>query len=42
VADVFYVSDESGNKVRDPDQLKRLQRVLHDRILALHARAEVR
>lgn len=41
VADVFYVADESGNKVRDPDRLKRLQRVLHDRILALHARAEV-
>jgi [protein-PII] uridylyltransferase len=42
VADVFYVADEQGQKLRDPDRLKRLQRVLHDRILALHARAEVR
>jgi len=41
VADVFYVSDENGNKVRDPERLKRLQRVLYDRILGLHARAEV-
>ncbi len=40
VADVFYVSDADGNKVQDPDRLKRLQRVLYDRILALHARAE--
>ncbi len=40
VADVFYVADEDGNKVEDPERLKRLQRVLYDRILALHARAE--
>jgi [protein-PII] uridylyltransferase len=40
VADVFYVADEDGNKVKDPERLKRLQRVLYDRILALHARAE--
>jgi [protein-PII] uridylyltransferase len=41
VADVFYVSDADGNKVHDHERLKRLQRVLYDRILALHARAEV-
>jgi [protein-PII] uridylyltransferase len=41
VADVFYVADEHGQKVRDPERLKRLQRVLYDRILALHARAKV-
>ncbi len=41
VADVFYVSDADGNKVRDSDRLKRLQRVLYDRISAFHARAEV-
>ena len=40
VADVFYIADADGNKVQDPDRLKRLQRVLYDRILALHARAE--
>jgi [protein-PII] uridylyltransferase len=40
VADVFYVADEHGHKVRDPERLKRLQRVLYDRILALHARAK--
>ena len=40
VADVFYVSDADGNKVHDHDRLKRLQRVLYDRILALHGRAE--
>ncbi len=40
VADVFYVADENGNKVHDQERLKRLQRVLYDRILALHARAE--
>jgi UTP:GlnB (protein PII) uridylyltransferase len=40
VADVFYVADEHGNKVNDYDRLKRIQRVLYDRILALHARAE--
>ena len=40
VADVFYVADEDGNKVEDPERLKRLQRVLYDRILALHARVE--
>jgi UTP:GlnB (protein PII) uridylyltransferase len=40
VADVFYVAYADGNKVQDPDRLKRLQRVLYDRILALHARAE--
>ena len=40
VADVFYIADENGNKVHDRDRLKRLQRVLYDRILALHARAE--
>jgi len=39
VADVFYVSDADGNKIRDYELLKRIQRVLHDRILALHARA---
>ncbi|MDH3654756.1 MAG: [protein-PII] uridylyltransferase [Myxococcales bacterium] len=41
VADVFYVSDGDGNKVHDHERLKRLQRVLYDRIFALHARAEV-
>jgi [protein-PII] uridylyltransferase len=40
VADVFYVSDEDGKKIDDADRMKRLQRVLYDRILALHARAE--
>ena len=40
VADVFYIADADGKKVQDPDRLKRLQRVLYDRILALHARAE--
>ena len=40
VADVFYVSDADGNKVHDYERLKRLQRVLYDRILALHAGAE--
>ncbi len=40
VADVFYVADENGNKLYDADRVKRLQRVLHERILALHARAE--
>jgi [protein-PII] uridylyltransferase len=40
VADVFYVSDGDGRKVHDHDRLKRLQRVLYDRILALHGRAE--
>ena len=40
VADVFYVSDENGNKVHDRERLKRLQRSLRNRILALHARAE--
>ena len=39
VADVFYVADESGGKVHDPKRLKRLQRVLYDRVFALHARA---
>ena len=41
VADVFYVSDEHGNKIHDYDLLKRVQRVLYERVLALHARAEV-
>jgi [protein-PII] uridylyltransferase len=41
VADVFYVSDADGKKVHDDERLKRLQRVLYDRILALHARAGV-
>ena len=41
VADVFYVSDSEGKKVHDSDRLKRLQRVLYDRILAQHARAEL-
>lgn len=40
VADVFYVSDESGEKIRDSERLKRLQAALHDRIQAFHARAE--
>ena len=40
VADVFYVADENGNKVRDYERLKRVQRVLYERVLALHARAE--
>jgi [protein-PII] uridylyltransferase len=40
VADVFYVSDEHGNKVHDRERLKRLEQVLRSRILALHARAE--
>ncbi len=40
VADVFYVSDADGNKIRDHKHLKRIQHVLYDRILALHARAE--
>jgi [protein-PII] uridylyltransferase len=40
VADVFYVSDRDGNKIHDYEQLKRIQRILYERILALHARAE--
>ncbi|MGB5809972.1 MAG: hypothetical protein WBG86_05540, partial [Polyangiales bacterium] len=40
VADVFYICDRDGKKVQDYDRLKRLQRVLYDRVLALHARAE--
>jgi UTP:GlnB (protein PII) uridylyltransferase len=40
VADVFYIVDADGKKVYDPDRLKRLRRVLYDRILGLHARAE--
>jgi len=40
VADVFYVADPDGNKLQDPDRLKLLQRVLYDRVLALHARVE--
>ncbi len=40
VADVFYVADQDGKKLRDPERLKSLQRVLYDRVLALHARAE--
>jgi hypothetical protein len=38
---VFYIVDADGKKVYDPDRLKRLRRVLYDRILGLHARAEV-
>jgi len=41
VADVFYIVDADGKKVYDPDRLKRLRRVLYNRILGLHARAEV-
>jgi [protein-PII] uridylyltransferase len=41
VADVFYVTDADGKKVHDTERLKRLERVLYGRILALHARAEV-
>jgi [protein-PII] uridylyltransferase len=41
VADVFYISDEDGNKVHDAERLKKLQRVLYERILGLHARAGV-
>lgn len=40
VADVFYVADENGNKVHDHERLKLVQRVLYERILALHARAK--
>jgi [protein-PII] uridylyltransferase len=40
VADVFYIVDADGKKVYDPDRLKRLRRVLYNRILGLHARAE--
>jgi [protein-PII] uridylyltransferase len=40
VADVFYVADADGNKLLDPGRLKALRRVLHDRILGVHARAE--
>jgi [protein-PII] uridylyltransferase len=40
VADVFYVADADGKKVDDPDRVARLQRVLRDRILGFHARAE--
>ncbi|MCZ6806766.1 MAG: [protein-PII] uridylyltransferase [Deltaproteobacteria bacterium] len=40
VADVFYVADADGKKLQDPERLKHLQRVLYDRVLALHARAE--
>ena len=40
VADVFYVSDKEGNKIRDHARLKRIEHVLLGRILALHARAE--
>ncbi len=40
MADVFYVADEDGQKVQDPTRMKSLQRVLYDRILALHGRAE--
>ncbi|MEM8606492.1 MAG: [protein-PII] uridylyltransferase [Myxococcota bacterium] len=40
VADVFYVSDRNGLKLQNPEKLKRLQRVLYDRVLALHARAQ--
>ena len=40
VADVFYVVDRDGNKVWDVERLKRVERVLYSRVLALHARAE--
>ena len=40
VADVFYVTDRDGNKIRDPERLKRLQSALHDRLQAFHAKAE--
>ena len=40
VADVFYIADEHGNKVHDYERLKRLESVLHRRIIALHTRAE--
>lgn len=42
VADVFYVSDADGNKVLDSNRMKSLQRVLYERILALHAGGEER
>jgi [protein-PII] uridylyltransferase len=38
VADVFYVRDPSGHKLRDPMELKRLQQTLEERVLALHER----
>jgi [protein-PII] uridylyltransferase len=40
VADVFYVADQDGRKLQDPERLKRLQRVLYDRVLALHAKSQ--
>ena len=40
VADVFYVADADGNKVRDPDRLRRVEQALYDRILGLHGRPE--
>ena len=39
VADVFYVADRDGKKLYDADLVKRLQTVLENRVLALHARA---
>ncbi len=40
VADVFYVRDPDGNKLRDAMELKRLQQALEERVLALHERDE--
>lgn len=37
VADVFYVQDAEGGKVRDPERLRALQEVLRARVERLHA-----
>ena len=39
VADVFYVAGPDGKKLSDRKQLKRLQQVLYERVITLHARA---
>lgn len=40
VADVFYVADHDGQKIREPARLKRLQSALHDRLQAFHAKGD--
>lgn len=40
VADVFYVQDEKGAKVRDEGRVRRIQEALRERIDALHASAQ--
>lgn len=37
VADVFYVEDEGGGKVRDPERLKKLQVALREALERFHA-----